>query len=76
MGGRWVSVNVDPREANPAVLAVEAFRDGVSRLKASGTQEAVVAERQREDGQGLWRYGLLLMLVTLAGEGLIGRRLG
>jgi hypothetical protein len=74
--GRLVAVNVDARESNPNAMTTEAFRDGVSRLRAPAAREAAVAERQREDGQGLWRYGLLLMLLTLVGEGLIGRRLG
>ena len=73
---RLVAVNVDARESDPRAMTAEAFHDGVSRLRAQATQEAGVAERQREDGQGLWRYGLLLMLLTLVGEGLVGRRLG
>ena len=34
------------------------------------------AAQQREDGQFLWWYGLLFMVVSLAAEGVIGRRLG
>jgi hypothetical protein len=73
---RLVAVNVDTRESNPAVMTTEAFNDGVARMQVAGTEQARVADRQREDVQGLWRYGLLLMLLTLAGEGLLGRRLG
>ena len=76
IGTRQVAINVDPRESDPAVMTSDAFRDGIARLQAPAAQQAGVADRQREDGQGLWRYGLLLMLLTLVGEGLIGRRLG
>lgn len=74
--GRSVAVNVDPRESDPTVMTTDVFRDGIARLRAPAAQEAAVAEQQREDGQGLWRYGLFLMLVTLVGEGLLGRRHG
>jgi hypothetical protein len=76
IGTRQVAINVDPRESDPNAMTTEAFRDGISRLRAPAAQQASVADRQREDGQGLWRYGLLLILLTLVGEGLIGRRLG
>ena len=76
IGTRQVAINVDPRESDPGVLTTEAFRDSVTRLQAPVARQAGVAERLREDGQGLWRYGLLLMLLTLVGEGLIGRRPG
>jgi hypothetical protein len=76
VGTRQVAVNVDSRESDPNAMTTEAFRDGISRLRAPAAQETAVADRQREDGQGLWRYGLLLMLLTLVGEGLLGRRLG
>ena len=76
VGTRQVAINVDPRESDPRVMRSEAFRDGIARLQAPAATQAGVADRQREDGQGLWRYGLLLMLLTLAGEGLVGRRSG
>jgi len=76
IGTRQVAINVDPRESDPGVITTEAFRDSVARIQTLAVQNAGVADRQREDGQGLWRYGLLLMLLTLVGEGLIGRRPG
>lgn len=76
IGTRQVAINVDPRESDPGVMTPEAFRDSVARLQAPVARQAGVAERLHEDGQGLWRYGLLLMLLTLVGEGLIGRRPG
>jgi len=70
-----VAVNVDPRESDPARMTVEAFRAGVTRLNA-GVQQAGVEAREQEDTQRLWQYGLLLMVVSLAAEGILGRRLG
>jgi hypothetical protein len=74
--GRRVVVNVDPRESDPARMTVDAFTAGVSRLTASAAREADAAEESREDGQRLWQYALLLMIVSLAAEGMLGRRLG
>lgn len=76
IGTRQVAINIDPRESDPGVITTDAFRDSVARIQTLTVQEAGVADQQREDGQGLWRYGLLLMLLTLVGEGLIGRRPG
>ncbi|MBI4886673.1 MAG: BatA domain-containing protein, partial [Acidobacteria bacterium] len=75
-GGRQVAVNTDPREADPRRMTADAFRSGISRLQAAGAQQARAEVRQQEDRQALWRYGLLLMVVGLAAEGLLGRRLG
>jgi hypothetical protein len=74
--GRRVAINVDPRESDPARMAPEAFQDGISRLRAAAMQNAQSDARQREDRQFLWWYGLLVMVVSLAAEGVIGRRLG
>jgi len=74
--GRRVAVNVDAREADPRRMTVDAFQSGISRLHASALQEARAAASQQEDQQSLWRYGLLLMVISLAAEGLLGRRLG
>ncbi len=76
IGTRQVAINVDPRESDPRVMTSEAFRGGIARLQTPEALQAGVSDRQREDGQGLWRYGLLLMLLTLVGEGLVGRRAG
>lgn len=73
---RRVAVNMDPRESDPRRMEAEAFHAGISRLQASAAQQAQSAARRQEDEQGLWRYGLLLMVVSLAAEGLLGRRLG
>lgn len=73
---RRVAVNVDPRESDPARITAEAFRSGISRLNAAAAMQARAQAREREDSQRLWQYGLLLMIVSLAAEGMIGRRLG
>ncbi|OFW16112.1 MAG: hypothetical protein A3F70_02935 [Acidobacteria bacterium RIFCSPLOWO2_12_FULL_67_14] len=73
---RRVAVNVDPRESDPRRMTAESFQAGISRLRATAAQQARADERQQEDQQSLWRYGLLLMVVALAAEGLLGRRLG
>jgi aerotolerance regulator-like protein/VWA domain-containing protein len=73
---RRVAINVDPRESDPARMSVDAFTSGISQLAARGARQGSVAAQQREDGQRLWQYALLLMMVSLAAEGMLGRRLG
>jgi len=69
-----VAVNVDPREFDPARQTVEEFLARVAHGESSlATTATSVAERQ-EASQGLWRYGLMLMLVSLVVESLVGRR--
>lgn len=74
--GRRVVVNVDPRESDPSRTSIDQFKSSVSRLVAGAEQQAGAAAQQREDGQRLWQYALLLMVVSLAAEGMLGRRLG
>ena len=73
--GRRVAVNVDPRESDPARITADAFRSGVSRLNATAALQARAQAREREENQRLWQYGLLLMVVSLAAEGMLGRRI-
>jgi hypothetical protein len=73
---RRVAINIDPRESDPTRMTSAAFEAGISRLAANGVRQARSEARQQEDSQGLWRYGLLMMVVSLAAEGLLGRRLG
>lgn len=73
---RRVAVNTDPREADPRRMTADTFHAGISRLQAGAATEAQAEARRQEDAQGLWWYGLLLMVVSLAAEGLLGRRLG
>jgi hypothetical protein len=74
--GRRVAVNVDPRESDPARITAETFQAGITRLNATAAQQARAQAREREESQRLWQYGLVLMIVGLAAEGVIGRRLG
>jgi hypothetical protein len=74
--GRRVVVNVDPRESDPSRTSVDQFKASVSRLAAGAERQAGAEAQQREDGQRLWQYALLLMVVSLAAEGMLGRRLG
>jgi hypothetical protein len=74
--GRRVAVNVDPRESDPARITPDMFRTGITRLNVAAAQQARAQAREREDSQRLWQYGLLLMVVSLAAEGMVGRRLG
>jgi hypothetical protein len=73
---RRVAVNPDPRESDPRRMTADAFQAGISRLQAGAAYEAQAEARRQEDVQGLWWYGLLLLVVSLAAEGLLGRRLG
>jgi hypothetical protein len=72
---RRVVVNVDPRESDPARTSADAFKANVSRTVGAAGDEGTPGT-EREDGQRLWQYALLLMVVSLAAEGMLGRRLG
>jgi hypothetical protein len=74
--GRRVVVNVDTRESDPSRTTVDQFKASVSRLAADTQRQAGAEAEQRENGQRLWQYALLLMVVSLAAEGMLGRRLG
>ena len=74
--GARVAVNVDPRESDPARMDASVFSSGVSRLNAVAAEDARASQAQTEDTQSLWQYGLLLMVVSLAAEGVLGRRMG
>ncbi len=74
--GRRVLVNVDPRESDPARMTTAQFAGavkhrGVRRADREGARRRAQAAEQ---GQGFWRYGLLLMFGTLVAEGLVGSR--
>ncbi len=73
---RQVSVNVDPRESDPARMTADDFQSGLTRLNATAARKASSEAQSQEGGQRFWQYALLLMVVSLAAEGLLGRRLG
>ena len=71
---RRVALNVDPREAQIARISPEDFQAAVTRLTSAGGSETRVEARQQEDRQHLWQYGLALMVLLLAAEGIVASR--
>jgi hypothetical protein len=71
---RRVALNVDPREAQIARISPEDFQAAVTRLTSGGGSETRVEARQQEDRQHLWQYGLALMVLLLAAEGIVASR--
>jgi hypothetical protein len=71
---RYVAVNVDPRESDPARLSAADFEAAVTRLKDGDATESTVEARQQEDRQHLWRYALGLMIAVLVLEGVVASR--
>ena len=76
VANRRVAINVDPRESDPARMTLDDFRAELAALSGEGETRGASPAEQREDGQRLWQYALLLMIVALAAEGMLGRRLG
>ena len=72
--GRVRAVNVDTRESDVERLTPAAFAQAVTRTTASRPQAEERRAREREAAGGLWRYGLGLMLITLALEAFVGAR--
>ena len=74
---RRVAVNVDPIESAPAVASEDEFRSAVIALTRApvGRDIRVQEAAGEERGQALWRYGLAIMVIVLAGEGLLARRM-
>jgi hypothetical protein len=72
--GRMVAVNVDPDESNPAAITEAEFLAAIPRHTRTVQPDLAADARQAEDEQRLWQWGLLVMFVALAGEGLVGRR--
>lgn len=70
---RRVAVHGDPREFDPARDTAESFERRVVRRDGQAHGGQTVARRQEAE-QGLWRYGLALMLISLVVESAIGRR--
>jgi hypothetical protein len=74
--GRRVAVNVDPREGRTERLTPEEFGRMLDRVEAGPLASGPPDEartRRSEATQGLWRYGLILMLAALVAESFIGR---
>jgi hypothetical protein len=73
-GNRRVTVNVDPREADPARMSADDFQSAVLHLKEPGAGTDRTEARQQEDDQHLWQYVLALMVIALAVEGVLASR--
>ena len=71
---RRVTVNVDPRESEPARISVEAFQAAVAPLKDAGAVEARIAAADQESKQHIWQYLLAAMMIALAVEGIVASR--
>ena len=69
-----VAVNVDPREFDPSRQTRDQFLAQVPRRAGPGEPPGDAEARRQEASQGLWRYGLALMLIGLVTESVIGRR--
>lgn len=73
-GGRSVAVNVDVSESDQTRITAEDFQEAVAR--PAGAPDRIERARavQTEEGQGLWRYGLMLLAVALVVESILARR--
>jgi hypothetical protein len=71
---RLVAVNVDARESSTARITQDEFRAMLTQAAAPAAQQGIVQAQQSESRQGLWRYGLMLMLGVLVLESFVGRR--
>ena len=76
--GRNVAINVDPRESTGARLTPREFEQMLAPHSATGSEVQAdgpsrLRARNLEAGQGLWQYGLILMLAVLVAESGIGR---
>lgn len=69
-----IAVNVDTRESNPAATSPEEFTGGISRINRVASGGPLADVRREEERQRLWQFGLGLLLVALAAEGLVARR--
>lgn len=72
--GQEVAVNVDVSESDQAVLSREEFQQAVARPPADEARVAQVRATRLEQDQGLWRYGIALLGLTLVVESLVARR--
>jgi hypothetical protein len=73
VAGRRITVNVDPRESAVAVMSAADFEKMLQRAGAPAAEPVEMQAQQVEGRQNLWRYGLLLMMLTLVAESVVGR---
>jgi hypothetical protein len=73
VGGRRITVNVDPRESSVAVMTTADFEKMLQPAIAAAVAPLAMQAQQVEGRQNLWRYGLLLMMLALVAESVVGR---
>jgi zona occludens toxin (predicted ATPase) len=66
-------VNVDARESATTRMTAAEFEGMLDRISLASSTAGEGRAQQTEARQSYWRYGLLLMLITLAAESFIGR---
>lgn len=71
---RLMAVNVDPQEFDPARQSAAEFLAHVPRGGNNASLDPGTQASRQEASQGLWRYGLGLMLLSLVVESVLGRR--
>jgi hypothetical protein len=73
-GGRTIAVNVDPRESRVERVTPAEFGALVTRTASLARPRAERLAAETERSQNYWRYGLMLLLVTLVIESALGAR--
>lgn len=71
--GRMVAVNVDARESATSTMTTDEFEAMLDPISLEPAVAGDVRARETESRQGLWQYGLLLMLATLVVESFVGK---
>jgi hypothetical protein len=71
---RLVAVNVDTSESDQAALTPEEFVGAVARPAADPGRVAQGRAAEAEQGQNLWRYGVMLLGAALVLESIMARR--
>jgi hypothetical protein len=72
--GRLRAVNVDSRESAIETMSPAEFVAAVTRTSGARPAAEQRRAREREAAQGLWRYGLGLLLLTLGVEAFVAAR--
>jgi hypothetical protein len=71
---RKIVVNVDARESDPSRITADEFQAAVTQLKGAGAVEARAGVTEQEATQHVWQFLLVLMIATLAVEGVVAAR--
>lgn len=74
VANRTVAVNVDARESSVERVAAADFQKLVARSSTDALPRVQRFARETEAQQNYWRYGLMLLLVTLVVEAFVGSR--